>query len=368
VVDALDECETESDIKQVLQLLTDTRGLDRANLRVLVTSRPDIPIRDGFSQFSNDEHWDLVLHDISEFIVDSDISVFLKDHLSTIRPSEREIEQLVRKASGLFIWAATACRFVREGKKFSAKRLATILNSSTITITAPEKHLNEMYITILKHSISLDYTDEEREYLYSMLRHILGSIVVLFSPLSAVSLAGLLDIAEVEVYQTLEDLHAILDIPKDQARPLRLHHPSLRDFLLAKDRCSDQNFWVDESKAHGALADDCIRLMSDKLKKDICGLHASGPLARELKHDSIEPCLPAELQYACQYWVQHLQKSETRLRDDGRVQTFLRQHLLHWFEVLSLMGEITDGVIMLRTLESILTVSGSIKSCHRLQT
>src|SRR5204862_7456220 len=123
---------------------------------------------------------------------------------------------LVRKASGLFIWAATACRFVCEGKKFSAKRLATILKSSSTTITAPEKHLNEVYITILKHSISPDYTDEEKEYLYGMLRHILGSIVVLFFPLSAVSLAGLPDIPEVEVYQRLEDLHAILDIPKDQ--------------------------------------------------------------------------------------------------------------------------------------------------------
>jgi hypothetical protein len=46
--------------------------------------------------------------------------------------------------------------------------------------------------------------------------------------------------------QLLTDLHAILDISKDQIRPLRLHHPSFRDFLLEKERCRDLNFWVEE--------------------------------------------------------------------------------------------------------------------------
>jgi hypothetical protein len=122
-------------------------------------------------------------------------------------------------------------------------------------------------------------------------------------------LAGLLHIPKEDVDQTLEDLHAILDIPKEQGHSIRLHHPLFRDFLLDKQRCNDEHFWVDETKAHEALANGCMRLMSDKLKRDICGLHAPGTLAGEVKHDRIEQCLPAELQYACQYWVQHLQKS-----------------------------------------------------------
>jgi hypothetical protein len=153
---------------------------------------------------------------------------------------------LVQITSGLFIWAVTTCRFIREGKRFVAKRLDTILNSSGSATIAPEKHLNEIYITVLRHSVSEEYTDEEKEELYYILRQILRSIVVLFSPLSAHPLSKLLCVTKEDVDQTLEDLHSILDVPKDQIRPLCLYHPLFRDFLLNKDRYKDPHFWVDE--------------------------------------------------------------------------------------------------------------------------
>jgi hypothetical protein len=81
-----------------------------------------------------------------------------------------------------------------------------------------------------------------------MLKYTLGSIVVLLSPLSAFSLSRLLDLPKEEVNQTFGDFYAILDIPEDPTYPLRLHHPSFRDFLLSKDRCGE--FWVDEKEAH----------------------------------------------------------------------------------------------------------------------
>ena len=355
VIDALDECETESDIKQVLRLLADTRGLDRVNLRVLVTSRPDIPIRDGFSQFSNDEYRDLVLHDISEFTVDRDISLFLKHNLSMIRPPEQVIERLVRKASGLFIWAATTCRFVHEGKRFSEERLAMILEVNSTAITAPEKHLNEVYITILKHSTSPSYTDKERGDLRDLLRHILGSIVVLFSLLSPNSLSKILQVTKKDIEQTLENLQAILDVPEDQTRPLRLHHPSFRDFLLDKDRCRDPDFQVDEKEAHETLATNCIQLMSTSLKQDICGLKAPGVLVTDIESSQVEKYLPAELQYACLYWVQHMQRSSAQLYN--QVYQFLQDHLLHWLEALSWIRKTREGLLAIFSLEAQIPVS-----------
>lgn len=75
-----------------------------------------------------------------------------------------------------------------------------------------------------------------------MLRNVVGSIVILLSQLSTHSLSGLLKIPKKDIDQTLEDLHSVLDVPKDQTLPLRLHHPSFRDFLLKNDRCKDPNF------------------------------------------------------------------------------------------------------------------------------
>jgi hypothetical protein len=105
------------------------------------------------------------------------------------------------------------------------------------SITAPEEKLNEIYITILKNSVSDKYSDQEKEELSNVLKAILGTIVILFSSLPAVSLARLLHIPIEDINQTLDDLYSILEVPKDQNHPIRLHHPSFRDFLLDKQRC-----------------------------------------------------------------------------------------------------------------------------------
>lgn len=253
-------------------------------LRVFLTSRPEIPIRHGIRAIPQAEHQDFVLHSIQPTIVNHDISLFLEHNLGIIRqewtlgagwPGEQVLRQLVTYASGLFIWAATACRFIREGKRFARKRLDTILKgSSSTTITVPEKHLDEIYLTVLKHSISSEYSDEEKEEACDMLKHTVRSIVALLSPLSAFSLSRLLHLPKEEIDQIFEDLYTILDIPEDQTYLVRLHYPSLRDFLLNKDRCGD--FWVDEKEVHQILATRCIQLMSQMLKKDICEMHAPG--------------------------------------------------------------------------------------------
>jgi hypothetical protein len=367
IVDALDECEGEDDIRIIVQLLAEVRSLRNVRLRVFMTSRPEIPIRHGINQIPEVGHRDFVLHNISPAIIDHDISIFLEYSLRTIGreralaadwPGEQAIKRLVQNASGLFIWAATACRFIREGRKFASKRLSIVLQADG-SVTAPEKQLNEIYVTVLKNSVCHNYDEQETEDLYTMLRGILGSIVVLFFPLSADSLTHLLCLPNEDVSQTLEDLHSILDVPDDQARPIRLHHPSFRDFLLDKDRCGDPRFWVNEKQAQRALADACMRLMSTILKRDICGLHRPGALTNDVEGCRVKQFLPPEVQYACIYWVQHLQKSGAQFHDDDddQVHQFLQEHLLHWLEALSLIGKTSEGVLAITSLESYIPVS-----------
>jgi hypothetical protein len=360
VIDALDECESENDIRIILELLSEARALRTVQLRVFITSRPEIPIRHSFYYIPEAEHQDFVLHNISPSVIEHDIYIFLKYNLGIIRrectlssdwPGEQIIKRLVQSAGGLFIWAATACRFISDGKQFAVNRLSLILHGD-ISITAPEEKLNEIYNAILANSVSDEYTDQEKEELCRRLKATLGTIVILFSPLSTVSLARLLHIRKEDVDQRLDDLHSILVVPKDQSHPIRLHHPSFRDFLLDKQRCRDQHFWVDEKEAHMALAESCLRLMSSSLKRDICGLHAFDTLASAVESSRIEQYLPLDLQYACRYWVQHLQQSNARLVDDCQVHIFLQKHFLHWLEALSLIGKTSDSIHMVIDLES----------------
>ena len=123
IIDALDECERDDDIKTILRLLSRMQEIRSVRLRVFVTSRPELPIRLGFKNMSDDAHQELVLHEISKQIIDDDLFTFLKDELAKIRnenslpldwPGYRPIHVLVEMATPLFIFAATACRFLQD--------------------------------------------------------------------------------------------------------------------------------------------------------------------------------------------------------------------------------------------------------------
>jgi hypothetical protein len=347
-----------------LQLLAEARTLKMVQLRIFLTSRPETPIRHGIHRIPQAERQDFILQDIPQAIIDHDISLFLEHNLGMIRqewtlgadwPSEVDLKQLVLHASGLFIWASTACRFIHKGKRQLARtRLNVILKGSSRTVTAPENHLNEIYLAVLNHSIS-EYSDEEKEEVCKMLKHTLGSLVVLLSPLSAFSLSRLLQLSREDVDSTFHDLHAILDIPDNPNRQLRLHHPSFRDFLLNKDRCGD--YGVDEKEAHQLIATSCIQLMSQTLKKDICDMHAPGTQASQVDYSCLQEYLPPEVQYACLYWVQHLQRSGSQVYGGEEAYRFLQAHLLHWLEALGWMGKISEGIQVILSLEAHVSVS-----------
>jgi hypothetical protein len=140
------------------------------------------------------------------------------------------------------------------------------------------------------------------------------------------------------------------------SRPLRLHHPSFRDFLLDKDKCG-KHFYIDERQLHQALTGGCIQLMSRTLKKDVCELQAPGSQASQVESSRIQKCLPPEVQYACLYWVQHLRRGGSQVCDGEEVYRFLQAHLLHWLEALGWIGKASEGIQATLSLEAYISVS-----------
>lgn len=366
VVDALDECDNDSHIQTIIHLLGKTRLSKRVRLRVFLTSRREVPIRYEFYQVPDAEYKDFILHTISSETIDHDLSVFFKHNIELIRkkyfldvswPGEEMMKRLIQLASGLFIWAATTCRFIYEGKSFAPKRLGMILQGSSSAPTAPEKHLDSIYTTVLRQSIDPNFMEEEKEEAYHLLRNTLGTIVILYLQLSKLSLSRLLNTEVNTIDQALNDLHSVLDISDDQSKLLRLHHPSFRDYLLNKDRCKDADLWVDEKQAHQELARNCIRLMSSSLKQDVCGVDTPGTGTADIESERLEQCLPPEVRYACLYWIQHVQNAGGGLRDNDQVHCFLEEHVLHWVEALAWMRKVPEGVHALISLESFAAVS-----------
>ncbi len=316
IVDALDECRHEAEIDVVLRLLCDLPLSQTAGqLLVFLTSRPEVPFRIGLTDGAQAGHLHVILHYVDQSVVDRDIMIYLRHTLNKIRqknclpqrwPSQECLEHLVRRAGGLFIWAAVACRYISSGRRFAARRLDNLLRENSSVSSTAESALDEIYLTVLRCSTQGDYTDEENKELQHLLQTVLGSITSLFSSLSQPSLASLLDIDEDEITSILGSLHFIIDIPSESDQPICLHHASFRDFLHNDSRCCDDSFYVDKQKAHMELARYCLRVMEEGLKKDICYLRLPGATADDVGSEQLNLRLPSHLRYACVYWAQHV--------------------------------------------------------------
>lgn len=361
VFDALDECEGHEDIRKLLQLLSGTKDLAAVQIRVLVTSRPEIPIRLGFRAIPGDMHEDFVLHNIAPHVIQHDIAVFLRHELGNIRderllssdwPNKEKFELLVERSSGLFIYAATVCRFIRDPRWLPVKRLEIVLEGNSEE-QAPEQRLDEMYIQVLESSVFGDCNNyKERDLLSRQFRDVVGPIIVLFDSLSTTVLKSLFPTFSERIDLTLEPLKSLLIVPDDRTTPVRLLHPSFRDFLISQERCRAKNFWIDPKKTHRIMAKQCLRLMSNNLKRNICRLERPGTPRHEIKDSVLSKLLPSQLQYACQYWVHHLQNGTIGVDDVRQVYEFLQTHFLHWLEALSLMGKTSEAVLLIKLLES----------------
>jgi hypothetical protein len=138
---------------------------------------------------------------------------------------------------------------------------------------------------------------------------------------------------------------------------VRLLHLSFRDFLLDPEKRETNPFWVDEQQTHKRLAAHCLHVMSDCLRPDICGLQAPATPRSTINPETIKANLSSEVQYACLYWVYHVERSKIRPCDGDPVHYFLCQYFLQWLEALSLIGRVSESIGIIKTLQSLVEVS-----------
>jgi Mrp family chromosome partitioning ATPase len=167
VIDALDECEREADIRAILQLLAQTKDVCPVPLRIVVTSRPELHIRLGFREMPNGTYQDLVLHEVPRSTIEHDIRLFLEYELRAIQkdrelssdwPATQQILTLVELAVPLFIYAATVCRYVNTKGRDPKKYLNKVLEYGRSTFS----QLDRTYLPVLEQLL-IEQEEDERE-------------------------------------------------------------------------------------------------------------------------------------------------------------------------------------------------------------
>nr|POF17870.1 vegetative incompatibility protein het-e-1 [Quercus suber] len=327
-IDALDECDSESDVSFVVNLLARLQKLKAANFRFFVTSRPDLPLRLGFGRISKDAHIDFRLEDIPEDVVTHDIAVYLGYKLSEIRSDHANLH-------GLDILG-------RELDEDPQETLRNVLQHRL-----ESSQLDRTYLPVLDRLL-ISKTKKQQELIIEDFQLVVGSIIILVEPLTIVALSRLLEVSEGKVTARLQRLHSVLEVPpaEEESRPVRPLHLSFRDYLTDPDTHEKTPFWVHETQQHQTLAGQCLRLLSQYgiLQEDLCDVKKPGTRKLEINKHQIEMSIPSDTAYACSYWPFHFIKSGQQLADDGPVHRFLLVHFLHWIEALSWLSKLSNAV------------------------
>lgn len=320
VIDAFDECAWEDNrqggnlLPSLLDAVHDAPAF--LNLKLLVTSRAEHALSSVFEQHRQ-RHQSSRLHDIEKEIVKADVRLYLRHEFTRIArehdipdpeswPPSAQLETLVEKTGGLFVYAATVIRYVNHRTLSPMKRLEALLNAgpNPQTSSSPFSILDALYTQVLIDAIDDESNGDDEAVM--LLRSIVGALVLLQDPLTVVALSRLLSIDEGETRRMIQRLGAIL-IYSD-VDPVQLYHPSFPDYVLDAERCRDLRFRIEAEDHHGALAGACLDAANAGLKRNICGIEDESLPNRDVPDlaSRIASTVPEELRYACRHWLLHL--------------------------------------------------------------
>jgi hypothetical protein len=392
VLDALDECDKERGQEggQLLPLLA-AAVRDISAVKFFVTSRDEPSIRRMFDIVQSTSRPGLAatvwLHKIEDHIVRADIDVYLTHSFQRIIaghprvnfgddwPGTTVMNDLLTRAGVLFIYAATVVRYISDEEdqvEGPIKRLDAIVHRGPTETSHQYDQLDQLYRDVLDRATTLMNTDVGR--FRADVQRVLAALVLLQNPLTASALAKLLNLDVERVNAILQRLSAVLTV--EEQEPVTLFHPSFSDFIMDAVRCqpraamSNFNFHVSAPRQHLILAQCCLQVLnSSGLCYDICEIQSPGianadvpDLSARLQHK-----LSEALRYACIYWMLHLARGvyeaeEELLEVGAHLRTFCDRYILHWLEIMSLLGDLSAARSGLREVTSwcIVSVRSSI--------
>ena len=360
VIDALDECTNLRTVEKLIQAIV--RFAPDMPLKFIVASRVTTKIRKAFHHNSDHPPKILSLHDVERTIVQGDIKTYLQNSLSEIVqegerplswPPPDELEILVERSDRLFIYAATAVRYICAPDVDFRKRLAHITHLTPARMNTGI--IDSLYNDIMVQAFHCELQPDE----VSARRQILSAVVFLLVPLSLDAITSLsgMDILEAQI--ALAPFRSVIHVPIADTIPVTIFHASFPDFIVDPSRC-EKHFRLDHADGHRLLAVQCLRCLNQTLKRNISHLDTSMTLS-----PSHEPsAIPEALRYSCLHWASHLahalsgtlaDTAVTEIRD--LVSEFVNKHLLHWFECLSALRELESGIKSLDTANEAISVS-----------
>ncbi|KAH8085425.1 hypothetical protein BXZ70DRAFT_900107, partial [Cristinia sonorae] len=396
IIDALDECDSfrTRPLPVVQFLIMHIEDFRLARIKFFVSSRPANEIQLAFKQDQTAlrRHDRLHLHDEPLTLVTRDIRAYTQSQLCQIKTEhsfddppfafdDTDIDKIANRAGGLFIVAATLCRFIAGNNALygSPRELLDCLPPQHTIVSDPvaTQELDKVYLRILTDATQSSLQVSDRANLNPTLDYdtkadvlfVVGSIVLLFQPLGIRDLTILVrrtsPNSPTPIGELLKHLRSVILVPDDDDHPIRVFHASFEDYLTTPYR--SHSFYVNLTVHHARLASCCFAVMrllltADdpcQIPRDMRGVQYS----RIGNLDKIRTSsFPSALAYACSFWADHLVKafldeksplsfSQETFRE---LQTFATEHLLRWVNALAILGQLDRCIPMLAKIRRLL--------------
>ncbi|KAF8676644.1 WD40 repeat-like protein, partial [Rhizoctonia solani] len=241
VIDALDECDDQRGVEQVLDILF--KHASQLPIRFFVTSRPEAEIYTTMTIHATSRAA-IYLHDIEKSLVSADIQLYLKQELgSRIHELSTEVlEQLVDRSGVLFIYAATLVRYIcfTASKVDPYQRLKSVLGL-TAESGRENSPIDALYTAVLKLALEdrrLGGSEKET------VRAVLRTVLFAQEPISLETIAALSKVDGTrQVEYALNALRSVLH-HSEATNLVTTLHVSIPDFMAGESM-----LWGDEGPA-----------------------------------------------------------------------------------------------------------------------
>ncbi|KAJ7501089.1 hypothetical protein B0H11DRAFT_1993564 [Mycena galericulata] len=251
VLDGLDECDEHKIQQQILRLFIGGIRSGQFPARILICSRPEPHLREVLE---TSETFGICRY--SSLSADSaayeDIRNYLRDEFSRIHseyanrgidlgapwPDAETLEHLVKKSTGIFIYAATVIRFVDDEYSHPADRLDSVLRLDPHS-TSPLDDLYDQILSVLPHE------QQQLRILHAIWRGTLRASL----QIDPEEIDMLLGLRGGTCRLKLRGLHSLLCVPPirigwNLSSSITFQHASFGDYLSHPRRSRQWCVWV----------------------------------------------------------------------------------------------------------------------------
>ena len=353
MVDALDECVAGRD--QLLRLITG-HVMASPHIKWIVSSRNVPEIEDLLNMDGSDDPHGPEVKLSLEVTQNADqvalaVNAFIDHRLSAIghqrvdHETRSQVRDVMRKkANGTFLWVALVVDKLRETSSWDMLEALEEL---------PEK-LEDLY------DLMIQQVQSRKGKTFQFCQLVLSAATLAYRPLHLTELA-IVSRLPARISDHASRVHEVVSLcgffltVKDNV--VYLLHQSVKDYL--SDRASQTIFPFGPGQVHRTMFVQSVKALTGTLQRNMYDLQLGTTIDNV---EAPEPDPLATVRYSCVHWARHfcdmnLGNSHLQTEDLERIDRFIREVFLYWLEAAALLQNMSEIIISIRQLETLLKVS-----------